>query len=88
MTKEKNTNTKNQKWQKWNETGKDAIYLYKLLLSSKDSLEFKDFIGAHKDWIKEGRYKKRNLQDNFRRCQQRLTQHLTGECKYLLFFFT
>ena len=64
----------------WNPKGPDAAYIYKLLISSGNTLDFKTFIKNHRDW--EERYDKRRLGDNFRNCKKRYEDWKKGACKY------
>ena len=77
-----------QKYQRWSATGEDAIYIYKLLIASKNTLDFKQFLKTHQDWICEGRYKERNLRDRFGECKKRLKDFQNGDCKCNVFYFT
>ena len=69
-------------YKRWNKESADAIYCYKLIIASNNSLNFNTFIKKHADWVQPGRYKKRNLRDNFTKLVENLKNFYRRKCTY------
>ena len=69
-------------YKSWQTFGDDAVYIYKYLLKSKNTVTFKDFVSNHQDWVGIGKYKERNLRDNLSKCKKR-QEVKEGKSKYI-----